>query len=134
MYNDELSALLRRRLDAEQKEFRNWLVRQPAEEILKHARQYAVREDIIAIAECNDLPDKQTEALLNKPRPLEAVYAEFQRRAPYYDGVVLESLEACAGKAARQDREQRPSIREQLKAGVKEQAHTPPKREKGQER
>ena len=124
MYNDELSALLRRRLDAEQKEFRNWLVRQPAEDIMKYARQYAVREDIIAIAECNDLPDKQTDALLNKPRPLEAVYAEFQRRAPYYDAVVLESLEACSIQAARQGQSQRPSIREQLISNVAESGTT----------
>ena len=93
-----------------------------------------MRQDIIAIAQNNDLPEAQAVALLKMQHPLASVFEEFQNRAPYYDGVVLEALEACSGKAAGKQREQRPSIREQLKAGVKQQVHTPPKREKGQER
>ena len=100
-----------------------------------------MRQDIISIAESNDLPEAQAVALLKMQHPLASVFEEFQSRAPYYDGVVLEALEACSGRAAgkhreaaNRQREQRPSIREQLKASVKEQAHTPPKREKGQER
>ena len=134
MYNSELTALLCRKLNEEQESFRAWLVKQPAEEILRFAKQYAVRQDIIAIAQNNDLPEAQAVALLKMQHPLASVFEEFQNRAPYYDGVVLEALEACSGKAAGKQREQRPSIREQLKAGVKQQAHTPPKREKGQER
>ena len=141
MYNSELTALLCRKLNEEQEAFRGWLVKQPAEEILRFAQQYAVRQDIISIAESNDLPEAQAVALLKMQHPLASVFEEFQSRAPYYDGVVLEALEACSGRAAgkhreaaNRQREQRPSIREQLKATVKEQAHTPPKREKGQER
>ena len=133
MFNDELSALLRKKMSAEQEDFRGWLVKQPAEEILKHARQYAVREDILEAAMDNDLPENKAVALLKLREPLKAVFDEFENRDKYNRGAIIEALLACSDKAAGRD-EKRQSIREQLKADSEGVSSPSPAKQKGQVR
>ena len=51
MKNDPLVAKLYNKMQQEQNEYRAWLLAQPPEEILNHAYEYSVREDIILATE-----------------------------------------------------------------------------------
>lgn len=53
---------------------------QPPEEILNHAYEYAVREDILAAAALMDMPQAQAAALLAVPLPMAAIYGEWKER------------------------------------------------------
>lgn len=46
MTNEELNAALYQKMFAEQEKYRDWLLSQPAAEVLNHTYEYTVREDI----------------------------------------------------------------------------------------
>ena len=46
MTNDELNTALYEKMFAEQETYRAWMLSQPPEEILNHAYEYTMREDI----------------------------------------------------------------------------------------
>ena len=73
MKNDPLVAKLYNKMQQEQNEYRAWLLAQPPEEILHHAYEYSVREDIILATEEMNLTLAQVRALLKSPAPLAAV-------------------------------------------------------------
>ena len=77
--NEELNTTLYKQMFAEQEQFRDWLLAQPPQEILNHAYEYVMREDILLSLEYNDLTDAQAAALLTSPSPLADVYAEFDK-------------------------------------------------------
>ena len=52
------------KMAAEQEEFRDWLKSQPSEEVLNHAYEYTVREDILMEMEQLELTISQSKALL----------------------------------------------------------------------
>ena len=80
MAPEEMNTQLYEKLAAEQAKYRDWLMGQPPEEILNHAYEYAVREDILAAAELMDMPQAQAAALLAVPSPMEAIYGEWKER------------------------------------------------------
>ena len=80
--NADKNTVLYEKMAAEQDKFRDWLKGQPPEEILNHAYEYAVREDILMEMEELELPDAQARALLASPSPLADVYRYFERRDP----------------------------------------------------
>ena len=47
MTNEEHNTALYQKMFAEQETFRDWLKDQPPEEILNHAYEYTIREDIL---------------------------------------------------------------------------------------
>ena len=99
--------------------YRAWLLTQPPEEILKHAYEYSVKQDIIFNVADADLSPAQLETMLRSPCPLEDVFKEAsysdmsdynsflsfclaeradaeiakQRAAPIYDGTAREAKE-----------------------------------------
>ena len=79
MTNQEWNTTLYKQMFAEQEQFRDWLLAQPPQEILNHAYEYVMREDILLSLEYNDLTDAQAAALLTSPSPLADVYAEFDK-------------------------------------------------------
>ena len=79
MTNEQWNTTLYKQMFAEQEQFRDWLLAQPPQEILNHAYEYVMREDILLSLEHNDLTDAQAEALLTSPSPLADVYAEFDK-------------------------------------------------------
>ena len=79
MTNQEWNTTLYKQMFAEQEQFRDWLLAQPPQEILNHAYEYVMREDILLSLEYNDLTDAQAAALLASPSPLADVYAEFDK-------------------------------------------------------
>ena len=86
MKQEEMNTQLYEKLAAEQTKYRDWLMGQPPEEILNHAYEYAVREDILAAAELMDIPQAQAAALLAVPSPMEAIYGEWtEQKSPDLD-------------------------------------------------
>ena len=79
MTNEQWNTTLYKQMFAEQERFRDWLLTQPPQEILNHAYEYVMREDILLSLEYNDLTDAQAAALLTSPSPLVDVYAEFDK-------------------------------------------------------
>ena len=99
--------------------YRAWLLTQPPEEILKHAYEYSVKQDIILNVADADLSPAQLETMLRSPCPLEDVFKdcayidqsdysytlkvlieqraddamEQQRAVPIYDGTAREAKE-----------------------------------------
>ncbi len=94
MADTELSSKLYEKASAEQDKFRAWLVDQPPADILLHAVEYAVREDILMEMEALELPDDQARALLASPDTMADIYKTFSKMADTgHMDVVRESIE-----------------------------------------
>ena len=78
MTNEELNTRLYEKMFAEQEQFRDWLLSQPPAEILNHAYEYTVREDILISLEYNDLEDSQARALLKSGKPLKQIFERWE--------------------------------------------------------
>ena len=74
MNTNDLNTALFEKMTAEQDKFRDWLKSQPPEEVLNHAYEYTIREDIVMAMEELELTDTQAQALLESPSPLADVY------------------------------------------------------------
>ena len=79
MTNEQWNTTLYKQMFTEQEQFRDWLLAQPPQEILNHAYEYVMREDILLSLEHNDLTDAQAVALLSSPAPLADVYKTFDK-------------------------------------------------------
>ena len=78
MTNEELNTRLYEKMFAEQEQFRDWLLSRPPAEILNHAYEYTVREDILMSLEYNDLEDSQARALLKSGKPLKQIFERWE--------------------------------------------------------
>ena len=96
MNQQETNTALSKKLCAEQDKYRDWLLAQAPEEILKHAYEFAVREDILLCMENNDLSGVQAKALLASPSPLEDVYHAFEKLETGY----MDTLRQCIKERA----------------------------------
>ena len=56
--------------------YRTWLLQQPPEEILKHAYEYSVKQDIMLNVADAGLSPAQIETMLRSPCPLEDVFKD----------------------------------------------------------
>lgn len=77
--NEKLNTELYQKMFAEQESYREWLLSQSPEEILHHAYEYTMREDILQALENNDLEDGQAAVLLKSPSPLSDIFQDFER-------------------------------------------------------
>lgn len=94
MADTELSSKLYEKASAEQDKFRAWLVDQPPADILNHAVEYAVREDILMEIGALELPDDQARALLASPDTMADIYKTFSKMVDTgHMDVVRESIE-----------------------------------------
>ena len=96
MTNEELNTALYKKMFAEQDQFRDWLKSQPSAEVLNHAYEYTVREDILLSLEYNDLTDAQASALLASPSPLADIYQEFDRMESSHMEAIWSCIESRA--------------------------------------
>ena len=103
--NTNKNTALYEKMAAEQDKFRDWLKSHSPEEILNHAYEYTVREDILMAMEELDLPQSRAAALLASPSPLADVYKEFADRETSYMDVVRDSIEQRAEAALDAQRE-----------------------------
>lgn len=94
MADTELSSKLYEKVSAEQDKFRAWLMEQPPADILNHAVEYAVREDILMEIGALELPDDQARALLASTDTMADIYRTFSKMADTgHMDVVRESIE-----------------------------------------
>ena len=71
---------LMQKMKAEQDSYREWLLSRPPPEILYHANEYSVREDVLYVMENIELLDFQAKALLRSPCPLADVIHAYNLR------------------------------------------------------
>ena len=89
MTNEELNTRLYEKIFAEQEQFRDWLLSQPPAEILNHAYEYTVREDILMSLEYHNLEDSQARALLKSDKPLKQIFERWENQeTSYMDGIL----------------------------------------------
>ena len=67
---------LAEKMTAEFNTYRDWLLKQPPEEILNHANEYNTKQEIMAVLSDADLSPAQIETLLHSPCPLEDVFKD----------------------------------------------------------
>lgn len=80
MKNEELNTKVYEKAFAKQEKFRKWLISQPPEEILRHAYEYTLREDILLSLEYNDLIDDEARALLKSEDILSDVFKDWEKK------------------------------------------------------
>ena len=100
MSNEQLNALLYRKLKTEQKNYKQWLLEQPPEVILANAYKYAMREDVLLCFEDNDLPDNLARALLRSSEPLEKIFAAWEARSSGHMDSMWEKAQEYATEMA----------------------------------
>ena len=103
--NTDKNTALYEKMATEQDKFRDWLKSQSPAEVLNHAYEYTVREDIVMAMEELELPEAQAAALLVSPSPLADVYKEFADRETSYMDVIRDSIEEQAEAALNAQRE-----------------------------
>ena len=108
MKNQDYNNQLYNKMRAEQDSYRNWILCQPPEEILKHTYEYTVREDIVVCMEDLELDAEQAKALLRSTCPLSDVFHEFRDRETGHMEELRDSIETEAGN----------SLQRQKKAGI----------------
>ena len=99
MTNEELNTRLYEKMFAEQEQFRDWLLSQPSAEILNHAYEYTVREDILMTLEYNDLEDSQARALLKSGKPLKQIFERWENQETSYMDTVWDTVQEQARAA-----------------------------------
>lgn len=99
MTNEELNTRLYEKMFAEQEQFRDWLLSQPAAEILNHAYEYTVREDILMSLEYHDLEDSQARALLKSGKPLKQIFERWENQETSYMDTVWDTVQKQARAA-----------------------------------
>lgn len=99
MTNEELNTRLYEKMFAEQEQFRDWLLSQPAAEILNHAYEYTVREDILMSLEYHDLEDSQAKALLKSGKPLKQIFERWENQETSYMDTVWNTVQEQARAA-----------------------------------
>ena len=107
MNTNNLNTALYEKMTAEQDKFRDWLKSQPPEEVLNHAYEYTIREDIVMAMEELELTDTQAQALLESPSPLADVYRYFEKLETGHMDVIRDSIENRADDVCRAKEELR---------------------------
>ena len=105
MTNEELNTELYKKLFAEQQDFKGWLVKQPPEEILKHAYEYVIREDIVIEMEYHDLTDTEAKALLADEKPLKAIFDAYENSEGGHMDEIRNCIESRAKACIEEQRE-----------------------------
>ena len=96
MDNEALNLKLYEKLFAELKEYKEWLLAQLPEEILRHSYEYTIKEDIVLAMEYHDVSDEQARALLDSPSPLAEIYRDFEQIEGDHMDVVRGCIETRA--------------------------------------
>ncbi len=107
---EKLNKALFEKMSAEQERYKHGLLGQTPEEVLNHAYEYAMREDILMEMEALDLPAPQAAALLESPAPLADVYKDFRDMETGHMDTVRECIEARADTLLEAQREKTRAI------------------------
>lgn len=107
---EQLNKALYEKMSAEQERYRHNLLGQTPEEVLNHAYEYAMREDILIEMEALKLPAPQAAALLASPFPLADVYKDFRNTETNQIEVIADCIKERAEKLVEKQREATRSI------------------------
>lgn len=115
MTNEELNTELYRKLFDEQERYREVLLSLPPEQILNHAYEYTIREDILLSFEYRDLSNEQAMALLKGEYPLRDIFEKWEDRETghmedIWSTVEIHANEAIHDETQKADREARKVI------------------------
>ena len=112
MKNDPLVVKLYNKMQREQNEYRAWLLAQPPEEMLHHAYEYSVREDIIlATEEMNLTLAQRFDGMRLGAGAVEQVVAEYGlERTKYVLAAAIQTRDGD-GRISRTNRKWADSIR-----------------------
>ena len=107
---EKMKDALIEKMKAEQDSYRARLVARPPEEILNHAYEYTIREDILAALDSIDLTAPQMEVLLASFSPLADIYRDWSKQDnPRYMESISDTIEGRADDLIRQEDELRKS-------------------------
>lgn len=98
MTPEELNTAIYHKMEAEQDSYRDWLLTLPPDEILQHAYEYAVRQDILFAMEDLELQPEQCRALLKSPSPVANILKDFEKLELSYMDTIRDCIEDRAGK------------------------------------
>ena len=83
---------------SEQKEYRKYLISLLAEEVLSHAYEYSVREDILFAMEDVELGNDEIDALLESETPLADIYKNYAKMETDYMESIRYAIESYVHK------------------------------------
>ena len=106
MTDKEANNKLYEKMAAEQDKYRNWLLSLQPQEILDHAYEYCVREDVMCSLEGSDLDGRDARALLKSPTPLDDIYKDWQKRDPIYIEDIRDTILDRARRIIQQEKAQ----------------------------
>ena len=90
---DVLNSQLYDKMVASQEKMKDWLQSQSFDDMMRNAREYLVREDIVLSFEFHDLSDEQVFALWEREDPLAELYSEFEKVEDRHMEIVKDTLE-----------------------------------------
>ena len=114
MDKTQLNDALYEKMAEEQQKYQAWLTTLPPDEILDHAAEFVVWEDILVEMEALELPPEQAAALLASPEPLAELYREWNSVETHHMEDLRDVIEDYTEKLASKGRE-RPSVLDGLK-------------------
>ena len=98
----DLNAELRQKMHEEQQRYKEYLCTLPATEIIDHAYEINLRDDILMVMDTAYLSSKQAKALLESPTPLADVYRSVGRNEPGHIGSIRNDIRAIADAIIKQ--------------------------------
>lgn len=96
MPESKLITELHDKMLAEQMKYTDWLHSQSPQEILRHAHEYTLREDILTVLDYSKLTNQQAAALLALPSPLEYLFRKYESTENSH----LEDIQECIKEQA----------------------------------
>ncbi len=98
MTSEELNTAIYEKMAAEQSAYRDRLLTLPPDEILQHAYEYAVRQDILFAMEDLELQPEQCRALLKFPSPVADILKDLKSWSWATWITIRDCIEGRAGK------------------------------------
>ena len=95
----DYNSLLYEKMANEYEDFLKQTAALPPEQILEHAYEKVMKEDILSLCEECHLEPKEAKALYKCKYPLDKVYQEWQDTDVSYMDMLRDSFETCADKA-----------------------------------
>ncbi|MDE6589286.1 MAG: DUF3849 domain-containing protein [Oscillospiraceae bacterium] len=102
---EQLNKALYEKMSAEQERYRHGLLGQTPEEVLNHAYEYAMREDILVEMETLDLSAEQAAVLLTSASPLADVYRAWGKVETHHMEDIRDVIEGQADSMLETQRE-----------------------------
>ena len=98
MTSEELNTAIYEKMTVAQRAYRDRLLMLPPDEILQHAYEYAVRQDILFAMEDLELQPEQCRALLKSPSPVVDILKDFEKLELGYMDTIRDCIEGRANK------------------------------------